>query len=280
MKKMIDLLVIILVMLSILAVVGAYGNGQGRGMGRYCGEQVYTVYDDSHVDYLAQISSYPLEELSQDEIDGLLLMREEEKLARDVYLELYDIFGQQIFSNIARSEDTHTNAIKSLLDKYGLEDPVKSDERGVFENDDLKDLYGQLVEQGSNSLVDALKVGATVEDLDIKDLNDLNFLADNQDITTTYDNLERGSRNHMRSFNRLIERNGGTYEPQYISEDYYDSIINGDMESGAHEGLNMQDRSMNMDENGGKEFSESQQTTRGYGNMFTRIWMSIKSWFN
>ncbi|MDA3855317.1 MAG: DUF2202 domain-containing protein [Candidatus Woesearchaeota archaeon] len=171
MKIIIDLFLVILMSSSTFAF---NGNGQqGKGFGKNQGGQVYLIYDDTQVDHQTQIDAYPIEELSQEEMNGLLLMKEEEKLARDVYLELYDIWSQQIFTNIASSEQTHTTAVKSLLDKYDIEDPMTNDERGVFENQELQDLYNQLVEQGSNSLVDALSVGATVEDLDIKDLQDL-----------------------------------------------------------------------------------------------------------
>lgn len=166
---------------------------------------MYQLYDDTQVNHQQEISMYAVEELSPEEIDGLILMREEEKLARDVYLELYDIWGQQIFLNIANSESTHTNAVKLLLDKYNLTDPVTGDTRGVFTNQDLNELYASLVETGSTSLLDSLIVGATVEDLDIYDLQRLNEISDNQDITAVYDNLEKGSRNHLRSFTKVIE---------------------------------------------------------------------------
>ncbi len=62
--------------------------------------------------------------LSQEEIDDLVYLREEEKLARDVYLHLYNTWGQWIFENIAASEQQHMDAVKTLLDRYGIHDPV------------------------------------------------------------------------------------------------------------------------------------------------------------
>lgn len=267
-----SLFVFVLIMGSVFAYQGNSMEAKGKGYGKNQGGQTYTLYDDTQVNHQAEIDMYPTEELSQEEIDGLLLMREEEKLARDVYLELYDMFGQQIFSNIAQSESTHTNAVKSLLDKYGIEDPMTNDERGIFENGDLQNLYEQLVEQGSVSLLDALKVGATIEDLDIKDLQELNEVADNKDISAVYDNLEKGSRNHLRSFTRLIERNGGIYEPQYISEDDYEKIISGDMETGSNYGSGQNSNNMNQ-----VSGTSGQQKTQ---NMFSRMWNGFKSWFS
>ena len=109
-------------------------------------------------------------DLTEVEAEGLIFMREEEKLARDVYLTLYDQWNIPIFQNIARSEQTHTDAIKNLLDTYGLVDPMVNDKIGVFVNPDLQALYDQLVEMGSQSLSDALKVGIAIEEIDILDL--------------------------------------------------------------------------------------------------------------
>ncbi len=171
-------------------------------------------------------------DLTQEEINGLLLMREEEKLARDVYLELYDQWKIKIFNNIASSEQTHTNAIKVLLSSYDIDDPVISEERGMFTNEKLSDLYSDLVNKGQDSLLDALIIGATIEDLDIKDLNDLLTKTNNEDIQLVYENLRKGSRNHLRSFYSLIEKNGGTYNAQYLTQDEIDSIISGEHEKG------------------------------------------------
>ena len=110
-------------------------------------------------------------QLSNPEIESILYMREEEKLARDVYLTLYEAWGLPVFQNIARSEATHMEAVKTLIDRYGLADPV-AQEIGVFTDPTLQQLYDQLVADGSNSLADALKVGAAIEEIDILDLEE------------------------------------------------------------------------------------------------------------
>lgn len=260
-----------LLLLVILSSISAYGN-QNNGYGQNQGVQVYQLYDDTQLNHQQEISSYPVEELSQQEIDGLLLMREEEKLARDVYLEMYDIWGQQIFLNIANSESTHTNAVKLLLDKYNLTDPVTNDTRGSFTNQDLAGLYSTLVEKGSVSLLDALIVGATVEDLDINDLKKLNEISDNQDITAVYNNLEKGSRNHLRSFTRVIEQNGGIYEPEYISESEYNEIISSEMETGSGYSVNPAPQTGQFNPYGNNSNNESK-------NVFERMWQGFMNWF-
>jgi len=201
-------------------------------------DPVVTVDDDGNTSFdattlAAQLEALPLGELTQEETDGLLLMREEEKLARDVYLALYDIHGLNIFNNISSSEQTHTDAVLALLERYRLADPVGENATGVFENVDLQQLHDALVAQGTNSLLEAFYVGAEIEELDIADIETLKAqVVDNEDIVLVYDNLLKGSRNHLRSFHRQIESNSGSYTPSHITQEQYDEIVNSDMERG------------------------------------------------
>lgn len=180
----------------------------------------------------AQITSLPTEPLNSAELTSLSFMREEEKLARDVYITLYNKWGVNIFTNISNSEQTHMDAILMLLSKYSLTDPVSNNAVGVFNNVTLQNLYNQLVAQGNISVLDAYKVGATIEDLDIFDLKNALLNNDNQDIKLVYDMLTKGSRNHIRSFYKNILSVGGSYSPQYITQAEFDAIINSAMETG------------------------------------------------
>ncbi len=168
----------------------------------------------------------PKQPLDTSEKEALVYMREEEKLARDVYLALYTKWNLMVFNNIARSEQRHTNAVALLLKKYNLEDPVKSDSLGAFTNPELSKLYRDLVTKGQKSLKDALIVGATIEDLDIYDLDKRLAISDNEDVKCVFQNLRRGSENHMRAFIRQLQANGGTYKPQFISKQEFDKILN------------------------------------------------------
>ncbi len=175
--------------------------------------------------------------LTEDEVAGLLFMREEEKLARDVYLALYDQWGQPIFKNIAASEQIHTDTVKLLLDKYEIPDPADVSPLGQFSDQDLQALYDQLVEIGSASLADALKVGTAVEEIDILDLEKYLAQTDSDDIIQVYENLLAGSRNHLRSFVTTLERQTGEiFQPQYLSQEAYDEIISGSFETGRGSG--------------------------------------------
>jgi hypothetical protein len=208
-------------------------NQKGAGIGRENGGGIVNNNGDVNVSLMHEnINSFPKQSISEEEKEGLIEMREEEKLARDVYLTLYNKWNLQIFKNIANSEQTHTDSVKYLLEKYDIPDPVESDEVGKFSNPKYVELYNNLVEKGSQSEVDALIVGATIEDLDIADLENWINKTDNEDIKFVYDNLVRGSRNHMRAFVRMLNNYGESYSPQYISNEEYEDILSNSVERG------------------------------------------------
>jgi len=167
--------------------------------------------------------------LTEQESQGLVYIREEEKLAHDVYVYLFNLYDNQVFNNISSSEQRHMDMILSLLVKYNIEDPVLLGE-GEFANVELQQLYNDLIAQGSNSEVDALLVGATIEDLDIRDIETYKTSLSTPDIIQTYDKLLCGSRNHMRAFTTQLATFGVTYEPQYITQEVLDAIISSDNE--------------------------------------------------
>jgi len=164
--------------------------------------------------------------LTQQEENDLKFSREEEKLARDVYLFSYDKYGKTIFNSIAGSEQQHMDQVLVLLNSYQLADPASA-ERGLFSNQELQTLYNNLTAQSDISLVEAYKVGAIIEDLDINDLDDLESRTTKTDLLNIYSKLKCGSRNHLRSYIDLLVSNGFNYVPQYISLDTFTDIING-----------------------------------------------------
>lgn len=169
--------------------------------------------------------------LTEAEKEDILYMREEEKLARDVYIKLYEKWNIPIFDNISNSEQTHTDSIKFLIDRYGLNDTYVN-EIGKYTNEDLQRLYETLVEKGNLSLQDALAVGAAIEEIDIIDLKEAIANSDKVDIKTVYENLMKGSRNHLRSFVSNMKSRGYNYSPQYLSQEEFDQIINSKIERG------------------------------------------------
>jgi len=166
-------------------------------------------------------------DLSEAEVAGLLFMREEEKLAGDVYRYLYNLWGSAVFQNIAESEDMHTESVLALMNAYGIADATPA-QAGQYSNADLQALYAQLTAQGSQSLQDAFLVGAAIEEIDILDLESRMAQTGNADILLVYENLVSGSENHLRAFVRVIENQmRQAYSPQYMTQAQYDAIMAG-----------------------------------------------------
>lgn len=171
------------------------------------------------------LTDYPIEPLSAYETEALRYMREEEKLAHDIYVKMKEKWGTNIFGNISKAEQRHTDAILCLLNKYDLDDPVDNNGVGAFTNATLQTVYNTLLAEGNTSLKAALRVGATIEDLDIDDLLERTSNIDNKDIKAVFGELTRASRNHIRAFNQNLTNQGETYVPQYISQALFDEII-------------------------------------------------------
>ncbi len=177
-----------------------------------------TYVDPTALDHA--FSGVATTDLSEAEAEGLSFMREEEKLARDVYLMLYEQWGIRIFQNIAKAEETHMSAVAGLLERYGIPDPAADTAVGVFTNPELQALYDQLMEEGSQSLADALRVGALVEEVDIIDLEDYIDQTDNDDMLLVYQNLLKGSYNHLRAFTSTLEKQTGEiYQLQLLESE-------------------------------------------------------------
>ena len=179
---------------------------------------------DKHSCYYAV--DLPKQDVSAEEEKEMLYMIEEEKMARDFYITMYDKWGLRPFGNIKEAEQRHMDAIESLLNKYGIANPVSGLKTGEFRNEKIKNLYLSLLEQGNKSALDALKAAAEIEEIDIDDLMKAVKNTDNKDITVVYNNLLRGSENHLRAFSRNISRRGEAYTPKHLSKEYFDEITN------------------------------------------------------
>ena len=168
--------------------------------------------------------------LSASEAQALTFTMEEEKLARDVYETLEN--KSPVFSNIKQSEQTHMDAVETLLDRYDLSDPTSGNGTGKFRDVSLQKLYDELVREGSTSSLAALQVGVAIEELDIRDIEVARANVTHNDIANTFDNLTRGSRNHLRTFYGKVLEAGGTYTPRYLDAKTFQTIATSPMETG------------------------------------------------
>ena len=163
--------------------------------------------------------------LPEEVENNLLFMREEEKLARDVYQALYIKHFSFVFGNIADSEQMHMKRIKIFLDAYDLTDSA-SEEEGVFNNTELQTLHDDLVAQGFQSELEAYKVGAYIEEVDINDLENAIKKTNIPELKNMYMQLKKSSYMHLRKFDEQIVKLGGSYQAQVLTQDAYDAILN------------------------------------------------------
>lgn len=169
-----------------------------------------------------------IEKLNDTEIEAVLFMLEEEKLARDTYDFLAQTWSLSQFENIKKSEQSHMDALANLLEKNDVAYTILP--IGEFANVNLQNYYNQFVIDGSISAADALQIGATIEDLDIVDLGNFMNETTNSDLLAVYEKLQCGSRNHIRSFVSSIENAGQTYSPIFLTVADYNAILSSSSE--------------------------------------------------
>lgn len=143
--------------------------------------------------------------ITAEESAALAFMREEEKLARDVYRALFEEWKLTVFDRIADSEQRHFDSVGALLKRYGIEDPARTDVPGVFVNTDLTALYAELMAKAKLSAKDALEVGVLIEKTDIEDLEAALAATTKLDVKRVYSNLLNGSLNHQEAFETNLE---------------------------------------------------------------------------
>jgi len=194
----------------------------GHGYGKQDSASASTTETSSTTTVISDESS-----LTTIETDDLKYMREEEKLARDVYLTMDQSWGNQtqVFAKIALSEEEHTTTVDYLLEKFGVEDPVVNDTIGVFTNEELQALYDELVAKGKTSFINALYVGALIEEKDMRDILAAINQTDERPIILAYSNLLDGSKSHLRGFVSVIEAQGLTYEAQLLDPEEVELIL-------------------------------------------------------
>jgi hypothetical protein len=202
-----SILFVMLTTMTLTVVHAGWGNGNGN----------WREVQASQTDGLTPL-----------EAQNLLYLREEEKVARDIYDVMYDRWGLNIFNNISSAEQNHMDAVLVQLDRYGLVDPAQ--QPGVFSNQELQNLYDTLLINGSESELNALLTGALIEEVDIQDLNEMIEASDHWELINVYENLLCGSRNHLRAFVRQIESRGMVYEAQVLDQETVDQIVDSPME--------------------------------------------------
>jgi hypothetical protein len=259
---------------ALLAIVtppfaSAQGGGRGKGNSPQRGQGAQTAENQRG----RQSGVRGSEARGNDSIGGTLTpalvehlarMREEEKLAHDVYLALAQSSGLQIFKNIAYAESQHMRTVEQLVARYspaiaGANLPI-----GSFSNPQFQSLYQSLVASGNSSPRAATMVGVKIEEMDIKDLQTL--LSQNlpRDISQVLERLQQASKNHLRAFTKELNRLGGTYSPQFLSQQEFNDILSSENEKtrGAERG---NEKGMHQSDGQASSIKVAPQSQKGNG---------------
>jgi hypothetical protein len=255
-------MIIVFALLSTLTPQFACAQGNGRGSGRGNGNSFQqhgkgSQASENQGNRLSGARGYNSigGTLTPAQVDQLVRMREEEKLAHDVYVTLAQSSGLQIFNNIANAESQHMRAVEQLASRYSsvaaANLPV-----GSFSDPQFQTLYNSLVAAGSKSPIAAATVGAKIEEMDIKDLQTLLSQNPPQDVSKVLEHLQRASGQHLRAFTMELKRLGGTNMPEFLSPEEYNSILISDNERGQGMGRGSE---KGMHQGGGQANSNDQQ---------------------
>ena len=210
--------------LSNAAPRGGRGGGGGNGSG-VCGKGACAVEQGGcMIETVVPKRARPAGKITGAQREELLVLHEEEKLARDVYNKLGEKYPLNPFKNIPRSEENHIDATADLLKYHDIPVPEKG-KPGEYDSGDLQKLYRKLVKRGGKSEIEALKVGALVEEVDIKDLRAMAADAPSKVAKALAEQLEAASYNHLRAFVRNLQARGVDYEPEVLKPALYKEIV-------------------------------------------------------
>ncbi|MCF7688907.1 MAG: DUF2202 domain-containing protein [Cephaloticoccus sp.] len=162
--------------------------------------------------------------LSAPEAKALSFQIDEERMAGEIYRTLGKQWSLRPFINIPRAEDRHQALLVSLATRAGLP-PVGETTPGKFQTPEVQARYDALVKRGEVSLLEALQVGALIEEQDIADLRAMVHSTGSADLKSAATVLEAGSRNHLRAFVRNLCARGVEYEPRILSAEEYVEIV-------------------------------------------------------
>lgn len=215
-------------------------DGTGRPCGatprRGCGRRGWTGQGAGNQGG-AQQQILDMGPLTDIEVAHVLYMRQEEKLARDVYITFDEVWLGEVFATIAVSEQRHMDAMGRIIAIQELIDPITDDTVGAFakvegQDTDFGVLFAELTADGAESYVAALQTGAYLEELDILDLQLCLLDIEDEYLAQVFGNLLGGSSNHLRAFVTALQAAGETYTPHLMDQDQYEAIVGSPVERG------------------------------------------------
>lgn len=101
--------------------------------------------------------------LSVSQRAELASMAQNEKLAHDLYAQLYQAYHLRLFSNLGAAEAGHLQALRTLMARYGVTDPTAGQAAGHFSTPAVQAAYERLLAQARTSQQTALTVARNLE---------------------------------------------------------------------------------------------------------------------
>ncbi len=178
--------------------------------------------------YLKEV--LPMEPVSIHEEMAMEYLRENEKFARDFYLEMFDIWNDEIFSKMAEAEEVHMETVLCLLEKYEIKDPAAGLKIGEFKNQEMAELFPRLIERGSKSLADAFAAGSMLEVWNLCDLMNCEKCLNSADLNAVVTEFKRSTRNHIRVMHANLKGYGKHLEPCSLDHDLFELITHSGQE--------------------------------------------------
>ncbi|MDZ7671597.1 MAG: DUF2202 domain-containing protein [Halanaerobiales bacterium] len=131
---------------------------------------------------------YTLEEM-------LIYAIQDEYLARTEYDLIMNQYGvQRPFSNIIKAEEHHIELLKPLFEKYNISIPEDNSSEYVVLPEDIR----EALQIGVNAEIDNIEMYESFLTKDIP-----------ADVAFVFEELKRGSENHLRAFKNSLNRNDG-----------------------------------------------------------------------
>jgi len=221
-----------------------HGNGNGGTNGNGDRDHNGTTSSEGNETHASfDITTYPTSTLTQPLKDAIAYMGNEERLAYDVYLALYDFHLtnsattiEQLNNIASKSEIQHIGIVQSIAQRYALSSSDLSNittavanntvtpetmPSGTYGIQAIQDLYDALYTKGTQSKEDALMVGCMVEVTDINDLDTYITLATDSnatDVLEAFEVLREGSYTHYWAFDKGL-KNLGVAEGCYVAGD-------------------------------------------------------------
>jgi hypothetical protein len=136
----------------------------------------------------------------------LARLAEEEKLNHDLYTAFAKAYSLPLFENLAAAEANHLQALRALMDRYGIADPTAGKAAGVFASATVQAAYDRLPAQGKNGQQAALAAAQIVEKNTIARYSDALGGLNAPAAERVYSNLRAAETRHLAAIDTWLAR--------------------------------------------------------------------------